>query len=503
MKAISRRRFLIRSGAGLAGVVLAGPLSERMLAVAPVMAATSPPDAFPGTLPDVFASIVADLEAKFPYASALYTSYGGVTIRRDRRGKSVSETPFRSRGVSIRVFDGAVFHEAAVGTERPDDLREAARALTRDVAVGKERHRVEPLPAQTQLWRTDMETDPETVSLADRAALVDREYDRGNWDDPRVRNVTVSTSVDRIQRVFVDRTRRLSSDRWMISHSLVMFGFDQGQPGFAFTRNVAQGGLELASFSDQQIETARKEMVEMFTAEPMKAGEYDVVFAPEVSGLLAHESFGHGVEMDQFAKRRAKAQEFLGKTVASDIVNMFDDPSIPRARGSYPFDDEGVLATPTKIIEDGVFKSPLTDLASSLQLGTGRTANGRTQGWDRKVYPRMSNTFFAKGDSDPGELMESLEDGLFIEGFRNGIEDPQGWGIQFTASRAREVKNGKLTGRIFVPATITGYVPEILSNITMVGNDFALEPGTCGKGHKEFVPVASGGPTIRTRARVS
>jgi TldD protein len=207
--------------------------------------------------------------------------------------------------------------------------------------------------------------------------------------------------------------------------------------------------------------------------------------------------------MDQFVKDRAKAQEFLGKKVASDIVTLLDDPSLPGIRGSYPFDDEGVLAAPTRIIENGVFVQPLTDLMSATFLGKPRTPNGRAQAWDRKVYARMSNTFFAKGTSDKAEVLASLGDGLYIEGFRNGIEDPQGWGIQFTASTAREFKNGKPTGRLFAPATITGYVPDILSHITLIANDFELEPGTCGKGHKEYVPITSGGPHLKTRARVS
>jgi predicted Zn-dependent protease len=503
MSPLTRRRFLIQGSASLAGALIATPILQKLVAVVPAAAATAPSTEFPGEIPDVFASIVADLEKQFPYASALFTSTGGTTIRRDRQGKNVSESPFRSRGVSLRVFDGAVFHEAAVGSTSPDDLRATARDLKRDVTLAKEQHRIEPLAAMSRAWRPAMVTDPDSVSLAERAALVDREFERCNWNDPRVRNVTVSTTVDRIQRVFVDRTRRLSSHTWMIGHVLAVFGFDKGHPGFSFVRNVGQGGLELASLSAEQIERSRRETVEMFTAGSVPAGEYEVILAPEVSGLLAHESFGHGVEMDQFAKHRAKAQEYLGKPVASKIVSMFDDPSVEGARGHYPFDDEGMIAAPTKIIEDGVFRRPLTDLASSIELGTGRSPNGRTQGWDRKVYPRMSNTFFARGTADPAEMLASLADGLYLEGFRNGIEDPQGWGIQFTASRAREVKNGKFTGRVFAPATVTGYVPDILSNITMVGSDFALEPGSCGKGFKEFVPVSAGGPSLRTRARVS
>jgi TldD protein len=288
-----------------------------------------------------------------------------------------------------------------------------------------------------------------------------------------------------------------------VQHSGVLFGFADGKPGFGFQRVVGQGGLELATLPDDKIEKLRRDFVESFTYLPMEAGEYDVVFAPEVSGLLAHESFGHGVEMDQFVKDRAKAREFLGKPVAAPIVSLYDDPSIAGARGSYPFDDEGVVAAPTKIIDAGTFVQPLTDLMSATFLGTKRTPNGRTQGFDRKVYARMSNTFIGRGETPPEQVLASLDNGLYLEGFRNGIEDPQGWGIQFTAGVAREYKGGKRTGRVFATPNVTGYVPDILNAITLVGSDFALEPGSCGKGFKEFVAVTSGGPHLRTRARVS
>ena len=348
-----------------------------------------------------------------------------------------------------------------------------------------------------------MEIDPASESLEDRMARVEKEFARVNWDDPRVKSVRVSTDVSDIRRVFVSGARSLASTTTMVSHAAILFGFDQGRPGFGLARRVEQGGLEVAQLSDAALERMKKEFVESFGTLPMPAGEFDVVFAPPVTGLLAHESFGHGVEMDQFVKDRAKAREFLGKPVASSIVSLVDDPSIAGARGSYPFDDEGVISAPTRIIENGVFARPLTDLMSSTFLGTSRSPNGRTQGWDRKPYARMSNTFVSPGATDPAELLASLKDGLYLEGFRNGIEDPQGWGIQFTAATAREYQGGKPTGKIFAPVTVTGYVPEILSNITMVGSDFALEPGSCGKGFKEFIPVTSGGPHIRTKARVS
>jgi predicted Zn-dependent protease len=508
MNRIGRRQFLIRSGASLAGAVFAGSLAERLLAdpgavTASPAAAAAGVQEFPGPLADVMSSIVSDLERKFPYASALYASSHGISITRDRRGKRVSESGFPSRGVALRVFDGTEFHEAAVGSESPEALRAAARGLLRDVAVARSRYKVEPLAAHEQRWHPSVEREPSALPLADRVALVEQEYKRCDWDDPRVRSVRVATEVLEVRRVFVDGTRRLSSVTPSVSHQVLMFGFDNGRPGFAIARRTGQGGLELTALADPALERLRKDFVESFGTEQVPAGEYDVVFAPSVSGLLAHESFGHGVEMDQFVKDRAKAREFLGKPVASEIVTLLDDPSVAGARGSYPFDDEGVIASPTTIIENGVFARPLTDLMSATFLGAPRTPNGRTQGWDRKVYARMSNTFFANGKSQPAELLASLENGLYLEGFQNGIEDPQGWGIQFTASTAREVKGGKFTGRLFAPATVTGYVPDILSRITMLANDLALEPGTCGKGFKEWVPVTSGGPHLKTRARVS
>lgn len=501
MTRMSRRDFLQRTGASLAGSLIAGSLAERVLAAGTAAPPTA--GAFPGSLVADLASVVADLERKFPYASALFAAQSGVVLGRDRNGRRVSQTPFPTRGVSLRVFDGSAFHDAAVGDTSPDALQAAARGLLRDVPVARERYRVEPLAKLEKSWRTETVRDPAAIPLADHMANLERLFERVSWDDPRVRSVRVGMDFGEIQRVFVDGRRRLVSATTTVSHNALIFGFDKGKPGFGFTRRLGQGGLELADISDQALEKMRRDFVESFGTEQVPAGEYEVVFAPPVSGLLAHESFGHGVEFDQFVKERAKAREFLGKPVASPIVTLLDDPSIAGARGSYPFDDEGMLSSPTTVIDHGIFRQPLTDLMSATFLASSRTANGRTQAWNRKVYARMSNTFFAPGQSEPAELLASLKDGLYLEGFQNGIEDPQGWGIQFTCATAREMKDGKFTGRLFAPATVTGYVPDILSNITMVANDFALEPGTCGKGDKEFVAVTSGGPHLRTRARVS
>jgi TldD protein len=115
----------------------------------------------------------------------------------------------------------------------------------------------------------------------------------------------------------------------------------------------------------------------------------------------------------------------------------------------------------------------------------------------------MTNTFFGRGDTPVADLIAGVERGVYLQGAESGMEDPMGWGIQVTAHYGEEIVNGRLTGKLFAPVGITGYVPDVLKSINAIGSDFELTGGaTCGKGHKEFVPVSSGGPHLRTKARL-
>jgi TldD protein len=204
-----------------------------------------------------------------------------------------------------------------------------------------------------------------------------------------------------------------------------------------------------------------------------------------------------------FLKDRALAEHFVGKRVGSELVNIVDDPSLPAGFGSYFFDHEGEPARPTVIVENGIFRGGLSDLMSAHELAVPRTGNGRRQDFSRKVYARMSNTFFARGSSTPDELIQGVRRGFLVTRLTHGMEDPKGWGIMLGARVAREIRDGRLTGRIFGPVGITGYVPDVLGSVNGVANDFVAAPGICGKGWKEYVPVSTGGPHIRFTARLT
>jgi TldD protein len=194
----------------------------------------------------------------------------------------------------------------------------------------------------------------------------------------------------------------------------------------------------------------------------------------------------------------------MDKEVAAPKVDMFDGAKSASDVSSYLFDDEGVLGSDTKIIDGGVLKSGISDVLSALTLGTKPTGNGKRQSYEHKAYTRMTNTFFASGKDKLDDMLASIDHGFLLESYSSGMEDPKNWGIQCVVSRAREIKDGEFTGKVFSPVFLTGYVPDLLKSMTMVSDDMELTGGgMCGKGHKEYVKTSTGGPFIKARGRLS
>ena len=160
------------------------------------------------------------------------------------------------------------------------------------------------------------------------------------------------------------------------------------------------------------------------------------------------------------------------------------------------------MAKTTQIVEKGLFRRGITDFYSATALGIPRSANGRRQDYTRKAYARMSNTFVGAGETSLEDMLAQVDHGIYLEKWSSGMEDPKGWGIQVTCHYGHEIKGGKITERVFAPIGISGYVPDVLKSISAVGSKLMLENGGCGKGHKELVAVASGGPHLLMKARL-
>jgi TldD protein len=263
------------------------------------------------------------------------------------------------------------------------------------------------------------------------------------------------------------------------------------------------GGTEgFEAVKDSDIEAMGREVgqeaVKMLQAKKAPSGLVTCISDPVISGLLAHEVMGHASEADEIVKKRSFLTGVVGRKVASEKITMVDDGSRAGANGHIPFDDEGTPSSRTTIIEDGVYKGYMQSLETAAQMGVAPTGNGRSQDFGRRVWVRMTNTFFEKGDSSLEEMIEDVKYGVLTENFINGMEDPVGGGFEAKALRGYLIENGQITDMLR-SFTLTGSALEILKTVDAVGKDVKLDAGTCGKGIEDYVPVASGGPYCRSK----
>lgn len=443
--------------------------------------------------------IVTQGQGQAPYFTTLLSSKHGFIITVDNREERVIERP-PSAGTVLCVFDGQTMYERAVGGFDRREVQQAARELVQGKSFARF---AESESQRSSDFATSMQIDPADLSIREKLDRCRELHGRIKGRDPRIVNVQVRYIEAGEHAVFASQSADLAQRIQRVNlFVVVIVAGEDGQVQYDWRSKSGGAGWEVLNFTDEEIQSLVDSAVALLSAERIEPGEYQIIAAPGVSGTICHESFGHGVETDMFLKQRARAAHFIDRTVGSSLVNIFDDPSQPGGFGSYFFDDEGHMAAPTQIVEDGIFRQGITDLYSATALKIPRSANGRRQDYSRKVYARMSNTYFGAGTSSLDEMLAQVDHGIYLDKWSSGMEDPQGWGIQVTCHYGHEIKGGKITSRVFAPVGISGYVPDVLQSITAVGKEWRLEAGNCGKGHKEVVPVASGGPHLLLKARL-
>ena len=241
---------------------------------------------------------------------------------------------------------------------------------------------------------------------------------------------------------------------------------------------------------------AAREAIAMLDAQDAPAGIMDVVMQNGWGGVLVHEAVGHPLEADNIAKKIGAFTGKVGQKVASDVFTMVDDGTIPNARGTINFDDEGTQTKRNVLIENGILKGYMNDILSAKQLGNERTGNGRRESYQYIPIPRMTNTFIEKGSSDPGDILSSTQKGIYVQSLSGGSVNTVTGVFNFTCREAYLIENGKKTTPI-KGATLIGSCLQVISNIDAVGNDLDFGPGICGKGQN--AEVDAGMPTVRIR----
>jgi TldD protein len=225
-----------------------------------------------------------------------------------------------------------------------------------------------------------------------------------------------------------------------------------------------------------------------------------VVLGAGWPGVLLHEAVGHGLEGDFNRKGTSAFSGRIGQQVAARGVTIVDDGTLAARRGSLNVDDEGTPTQCTTLIEDGVLRGYLQDKLNARLMGVRPTGNGRRESFAALTMPRMTNTYMLPGQHAPEEIIASVDKGLYCRNFGGGQVDITSGKFVFSASEAYLIENGRIT-RPVKGATLIGNGPEVMTRVSMIGNDLKLDDGvgTCGKEGQE-VPVGVGQPTLRVDA---
>lgn len=232
-------------------------------------------------------------------------------------------------------------------------------------------------------------------------------------------------------------------------------------------------------------------------AEACPAGAMDVVLGPGWPGILLHEAIGHGLEGDFNRKKTSAFSEKLGQRVAAEGVTVVDDGTIEGRRGSINVDDEGTPSKRNVLIENGILVGYMQDRLNADLMGVEPTGNGRRESYAHMPLPRMTNTFMLAGEDDPADILKSVKNGLYAVSFGGGQVDITSGKFVFSATEAYRIEDGQI-GAPVKGATLIGNGPDVLTRVSRIGHDLALDEGvgTCGK-DGQGVPVGVGLPTIR------
>ena len=454
--------------------------------------------------------LIAALRGEFAYASALATDERYRMWRVSKNGISISSEGDGGYGFVIRVFDETGCAEYSINAFSEERIPEIVKELRARVRMERAAlpEDVTPMPAAIPddspavlKKEAKFEIDPMEVGDEEILARIARIREEGLKAEG-VMDISCNVTTCAERKLFLSEHRDLDESHMWTTAYVAAIGARGEEIKDSYKGYSLLGGAELLKEVENDIDHVTSHLKDLLASEPMVPGEYDCVCDPDTTGMIVHEAFGHGVEMDMFVKDRAQAKQFIGQYVASPLVTMHDGSAVEEC-ATWAFDDEGTLTGDTVIIDKGVLRRGMCDALSASRLGVKPTGNGRRESYERKAYTRMTNTYFEGGDSTKEEMIASIDYGFLLEEPTSGMEDPKNWGIQCMVNIAREIKDGKLTGRVFSPIVLTGYVPDLLKSVSMMGKDIKLEGGGyCGKGYKEWVKVSDGGAYMKARIRL-
>jgi TldD protein len=339
-----------------------------------------------------------------------------------------------------------------------------------------------------------------TMSDADKVALLQGIDDQVRQIDNRVIQVMASLAGAHEVVLIVASDGTMSADvRPLVRLNVAVICQDGERREQGYSGGGGRSGYEY--FTPDRVAEYCREAVRQATvnleAVAAPAGTMNVVLGPGWPGVLLHEAIGHGLEGDFNRKGTSAFSGRLGEKVASGLCTVVDDGTLQGRRGSLSVDDEGTPTQCTTLIENGILRGYLQDKLNARLMGVPCTGNGRRESFAHLPMPRMTNTYMLPGPHDPGEIIASVDKGLYAKNFGGGQVDITSGKFVFSASEAYLIENGRLTHPV-KGATLIGDGPDVLTRVSMVGTDLELDTGVgvCGK-DGQSVPVGVGQPTLR------
>jgi TldD protein len=429
----------------------------------------------------------------------LYLEYAQSEMLLFDNGRLKQATYNTDQGFGLRAVK-----DEAVGYAHSSDLSEPALARAADavraVKGGYSGAYAQP-PARTNLRLYGDDNPLAAPAFETKVRLLETIDAYVRAKDPRVRQVSVSFGASwQVIEVLRADDQMYRDVRPLVRVNVSVVAGDgdrqeAGSYGFGGREGFARF-LETKAWQSAADEAVRQALTNL-EAVAAPAGEMDVVLGPGWPGVMLHEAVGHGLEGDFNRKKTSAFAGLMGQRVAAKGVTVVDDGTLAQSRGSLSIDDEGTPTNRTVLIEDGILVGYMQDRQNARLMQMKPTGNGRRQSYAHVPMPRMTNTYMLAGDSDPGEIIAAVRDGIYAVSFGGGQVDITSGKYVFQVTEAYRIENGKLRQPL-KGAMLIGNGPTDLHRVRMVGNDLKLDPGvgTCGK-NGQGVPVCVGQPTLR------
>ncbi len=432
----------------------------------------------------------------------LYAEYAQSESLAFDNGRLKTANYSTEQGFGLRAVSGELSAYAHAGELSAAALKRASDAVS--IVAGGRGGVYSAAPARTNAKLYGEENPIGAPSFEEKVKLLGEidAYSRGL--DPRVRQVSASLGASwQVVEILRADGHRVRDVRPLVrvNVSIVVGDGDRQESGSHGMGGRAGFGEFIATTNWKAgVDDALRQALVNLEAAPAPAGTFDIVLGPGWPGVMLHEAVGHGLEGDFNRKKTSAFAGLLGEQVAAKGVTVVDDGTITERRGSLTVDDEGTPTNCTTLIEDGRLVGYMQDRQNARLMGMRATGNGRRQSYAHEPMPRMTNTYMLAGAEDPGEILASLNDGIYAVSFGGGQVDITSGKFVFNCTEAYRVRGGKVMEPI-KGANLIGNGPEALKRITMIGNDLQLDKGIgmCGK-NGQGVPVGVGQPTLRMNA---